>query len=171
MSADEAATRYENLANFYDKMGHFWVGTGPFILDTVSPVEGSVSIVRNPDYPDPASKWARFGEPKLATVEVDGPGQVVAGTDATFDVFVTFHGEAYPAEELSAAKYLVFDATGALVDSGDATLTADGEYTVTLSGDVTGQMEAGAAKIEVAVSSQVVSVPSFATFEFVVVGQ
>ncbi|RME65575.1 MAG: ABC transporter substrate-binding protein, partial [Caldilineae bacterium] len=158
-------------ANFYDKMGHFWVGTGPFILDTVSPVEGSVSIVRNPDYPDPASKWAGFGEPKLATVEVDGPGQVVAGTDVVFDVFVTFHDEAYPADEIAAAKYLVFDATGALVDTGDAELVADGEYMVSLSGDVTGKMEAGAAKIEVAISSSVVSIPSFSSFEFVVVGQ
>ncbi|RME43548.1 MAG: ABC transporter substrate-binding protein [Chloroflexi bacterium] len=171
ISADEAATRYANLAAFYDKMGHFWVGTGPFILDDVSPVEGTVSIVRNPDYPDPASKWAGFGEPKLATVELDGPGQVPAGSDAAFDVFITFHDEAYPADEIGAVKYLVFDATGSLVATGDAELVADGEYSVSLSGDVTGQMEAGAAKLEVAVSSKVVSIPSFASFEFVVVGQ
>ncbi len=169
VSADEAAARYQNLANFVEKWGHFWVGTGPFILESVSPVEGSVTIVRNPDYPDPATKWAGFGEPKIAEAEVDGPGQVVAGQEVVFDVFVTFQGEAYPADEISAVKYLVFDATGSLVDSGDAELVADGEYTVTLSGDVTGQMEAGAAKIEVAVSPLPVSIPTFSDLEFVVV--
>lgn len=169
VSAEEAAARYENLANFYAEKGHFWVGTGPFILDTVSPVEGSVSIVRNPNYPDPATKWAGFGEPKLATVEVDGPGQVTAGAEATFDVFVTYRDEPYPADEIEAVKYLVFDAAGTLVTTGEAELVADGEYRVALSADVTEQMEAGAAKLEVAVSSKVVSIPRFGTFEFVVI--
>ncbi|MCS7220857.1 MAG: ABC transporter substrate-binding protein [Anaerolineae bacterium] len=169
VSAEEAAARYENLANFYAEKGHFWVGTGPFILDTVSPVEGSVSIVRNPNYPDPATKWAGFGEPKLATVEVDGPGQVTAGTEATFDVFVTYQDEPYPAAEIEAVKYLVFDAAGTLVATGEAEQVADGEYRVALSADVTEQMEAGAAKLEVAVTSKVVSIPRFGTFEFVVI--
>ncbi len=169
VSADEVATRYENLASFYEEYGHFWVGTGPFILETVSPVESSLSLARNPNYPDPATKWAGFGEPKIAEAEVDGPGQVVAGTEAVFDVYVTFQGEPYAADEISAVKYLVFDATGALVATGDAEMVADGEYMVTLSADETGQMEPGAAKIEVAVSPLAVSVPTFADLEFVVV--
>ncbi len=169
VTPEEAAARYQNLANFFEEWGHFWVGTGPFILDDVSPVEGTVTIVRNPDYPDPATKWAGFGEPKLADVEVDGPGQVVAGQEAVFDIFVTFKDDPYPAAEISAVKYLVFDATGTLVATGTAEALADGEYMVTLGGDVTEQMEAGAAKIEVAVTSTVVSIPRFSTFEFVVV--
>ncbi|GIV76721.1 MAG: ABC transporter substrate-binding protein [Litorilinea sp.] len=169
VSADEVATRYQNLASFYEEYGHFWVGTGPFILETVSPVESSLSLARNPNYPDPATKWAGFGEPKIAEAEVDGPGQVVAGTEAVFDVYVTFQGEPYAADEISAVKYLVFDATGNLVATGDAEMVADGEYMVTLSADDTGQMEPGAAKIEVAVSPLAVSVPTFADLEFVVV--
>lgn len=169
VTADEAKARYENLAKWYDEMGHFWVGTGPFYLSRVDTTASVVVIDRNPDYPDLATKWAGFGEPKIAEVEVDGPGQVVTGQEATFDVFVTFKGEPYPADEIEAVKYLVFDDAGNLVTSGDAELVEDGQYQVVLSGDATQNIPAGAARLEVAVTSKLVSIPSFGSFEFVAV--
>ncbi len=169
VTADEAKARYENLAKWYDEMGHFWVGTGPFYLSRVDTTAQVVVIDRNPDYPDPATKWAGFGTPKIADVEVDGPGQVTAGQEATFDVYVTYQDEPYPADDIEAVKYLVFDDAGNLVTSGDAELVEDGTYQVVLSGDVTQNIPAGPAKIEVAVTSKLVSIPSFGSLEFVAV--
>jgi peptide/nickel transport system substrate-binding protein len=167
ITADEAAARYANLQAFYADKGHFWVGSGPFILDQVFFVEKTATLVRNENYPDLADKWLRFSSPKLSEVEIDGAGRVSIGAEATFDVFISYEGEAYPADELVSVKYLLFGSDGTLIEVGEAELVADGQYVVTLSAETTGKLAAGAAKLEVAVVSSVVSVPSFAAFEFV----
>lgn len=169
VTAEEAAARYANLDAWFADKGHFWIGTGPMILDQVFTVEGNIVLKRNENFPDLADKWAGFSEPKIAVVDVSGAGQVTAGQEAVFDVTVTFDGEAYPADELSTVKYLVFDSNNQLVATGEADYVADGQYTVTLPADLTGGFDAGANKIEVAVASKVVSIPSFGAFEFVTV--
>ncbi|HCB02062.1 MAG TPA: ABC transporter substrate-binding protein [Anaerolineae bacterium] len=169
VTAEEAAARYANLDAWFADKGHFWIGTGPMILDQVFTVEGNIVLKRNENFPDLADKWAGFSEPKIAVVDVSGAGQVTAGQEAVFDVTVTFNGEAYPADELSTVKYLVFDSNNQLVATGEADYVADGQYTVTLPADLTGGFDAGANKIEVAVASKVVSIPSFGAFEFVTV--
>ena len=73
VTADEAAARYANLQAWYDLKKHFYVGNGPYYLDGVFPTENTVTVARNPNFTDLANKWDRFGEPKMATVEVDGP--------------------------------------------------------------------------------------------------
>jgi peptide/nickel transport system substrate-binding protein len=168
VTADEAAARYANLAIWYTERNHFWIGTGPFYLYRVFPVEQTVTLQRNPDFPDMANKWSNYGEPKIPVAEVDGPGQIAAGEEATFDVFVTFKEQPYPVAELAKVSYLVFDANGTLVTSGDATNVAEGQYQVVLGSDVTGAMASGSYKMEVAAVSNLVSVPGFASFEFIV---
>ncbi len=167
LTPEEVQTRWANLKRWYAEQGHFWIGTGPFYLDKVFPVEGTLTLLRNEAYPDLATKWAGFAEPKLAVVEIDGPGTVKIGSEATFDVYVTFKDAPYPQAEIGQAKYLLFDAKGELVATGEATAVEDGKYQIVLSAEVTGKLEAGSNKLEVAVSPTVVSVPSFATFEFV----
>jgi peptide/nickel transport system substrate-binding protein len=168
VTAEEAAARYANLATWYEERGNFWVGTGPFYLYRVFPVEQTVTLQRNADFPDKADRWSNFGEPKIATVELDGPGQVDAGSEAVYDVFVTFKDEPYPADEVNSVKYLVFDASGNLVTEGDAAFVADGQYQVTLGTDVTGAFTSGGYKLEVAVVVKPVSLPGFASLEFIV---
>ncbi|MEW5869027.1 MAG: ABC transporter substrate-binding protein [Chloroflexota bacterium] len=167
VTADEATARYANLAAWYETKGHFWLGTGPFYLYKVFPVEGTLMLQRNPEYPDMADKWSGFGAPKFATAEIDGPGQVTIGSEVTFDVYVTYNEEPYPQNEIANVKYLVFDAKGALVDTGEATAVADGQYQVVLSADITSKLEAGANKLEIAISPLVVSIPTFVSYEFV----
>ena len=169
ITADEATARYENLNQWVTDHGHFWIGTGPFYLDQVFTGEGQAVLKRNENFPDLANKWDRFSAPKIAVVDVSGDGQVTAGQEAVFDVFVTFNDEPYPADELELVKYLIFDANGELAASGDAELVSDGQYVVTLGPDITSALEAGSSKIEVAVASKLVSIPSFSSFEFVTV--
>jgi peptide/nickel transport system substrate-binding protein len=167
LTADEAAARYANLQTWYDLKKHFWVGNGPYYLDGVFPTESTVTVARNPNFTDLSDKWDRFGEPKMATVEVEGPASVTIGEAAEFSVMVYFKDEAYPAAEIDSVAYLVFDATGALAGKGAAEAVADGEYKVTLPAELTSALAAGSNKLEVAVVSKVVSVPAFGAFEFV----
>lgn len=167
ISSDDAAARYANLQEWYRRRGHLWVGTGAFYLDKVFPVEGTVILSRFEDYPDPADKWSQFGEPKFPVVEIDGPGRVTLGEEAAYDVYVTFNGEPYLAEEVQEVKYLVYDATGAFAFSGIAEASEAGLYRVVLTPEQTAALEAGSNRLEVVVVSNVVSIPTLAQFEFV----
>ncbi len=166
ITADQAKARYTNLQAWYAAHGHFWVGTGPYILDKVFLTEKTLTLKNNPDYPDLADRWSNFGEPKFATATLDGPAQVKIGDTATFDITVTYKGDPYPQSEIKQVKYLLYDATGAVVDTGIANAVADGHYQVVLSADVTSKLAAGADKIEVAVVPLPVSVPTFVSMDF-----
>jgi peptide/nickel transport system substrate-binding protein len=167
ITADEATARYNNLLGFYGDHGHFWVGIGPYILDQVFSVEKTAVLVNNPDFPDLSDKWSGFSAPKIATAEIDGSARITAGDEASFDVYVTYNNDPYPADEVSSVKYLLYDATGAIIETGDAVLDMDGHYVVTLSGESTAALGTGSDKLEVAVVVVPVSIPAFATFDFV----
>ncbi|MFC1936091.1 ABC transporter substrate-binding protein [Chloroflexota bacterium] len=167
IDTEEAQVRYARILSWYEDKGHFWIGTGPYMLDEVFQVEKTATMVHNPFYPDPSDRWTRFATPKLAEVEVDGPAFVTIGEEALFDVYITFQGEDYPIDELLSVKYLLYDAGGELVEYGEATAEADGWYSVTLSAESTAALEAGANKLEIAVAAIPVSVPSFGEYEFV----
>jgi peptide/nickel transport system substrate-binding protein len=162
VTTEEATLRYKNLEAWYDAHGHFWVGTGPYYLDEVFLVEKTATLRHFDYYPDPSDKWAGFAEPKLAEVEIDGDSTVAAGSAATFTVYVDYGGAAYPSDEISEVKYLLYDASGEIVDIGTADFVAEGEYSFTVT-----PATAGAHKIEVAVLAIPVSIPSFSTFEFI----
>ncbi|MFZ6030741.1 MAG: ABC transporter substrate-binding protein [Chloroflexota bacterium] len=167
ITAEEAAARYANLMAFYEQQGHFWVGTGPYYLDKVYLTEKSLTLKHFADFPDSADRWAGFGTPRIADVEIDGAGIVTAGEEATFDVYVTFEGEAYPQADIEEVKVLLYNATGDVVFVGAAEVVADGQYQVVLDAETTKLLEAGSSKLEIAVLPYVVSVPTFASFEFV----
>jgi len=165
VTAEEAALRYDNTGTWVREQGHFWIGTGPFFLNKVFPLEATLTLSRYEDFPDPADRWGGFGSPLIATVEVDGPGQVTIGEEATFDVFVSFGEEPYPVDQIATAKYLLFDATGALIATGDVEISD--AMVVTLPADVTSKLAAGSNKLEVVITSKAVSIPAFAAFEFI----
>jgi peptide/nickel transport system substrate-binding protein len=167
IGADEAALRYENLAEWFRRRGHFWVGTGPFYLERAFPVEGTVILQRNAAYPDMADKWAGFSAPAIAEVEVDGPGRVTIGSEATYEVFIDFQDAPYPTADIVEVKYLLFDATGALAEVGAATVVEEGLWEVVLSSDTTGGLAEGSNKLEIIVISTRVALPSVDAIEFV----
>jgi len=144
-----------------------WIGTGPYYLDQVFLTEKSLTLKPFTDYPDYADRWANFGEPKLAVVEMDGPGQVKIGEEATFDVFVTYKDEPYPASEIKVVKYLLYDAKNEIVKVAEVEATEDGVYTIVLDAATTSALEAGSNKLEVAVVPITVSQPTFESLEFV----
>jgi peptide/nickel transport system substrate-binding protein len=167
VSEEEAAQRWSNLNEWYAKRGHFWIGTGPYYLEGVFFLEGTVIAQHNPNYIDRSDRWSGFAMPKIAEVEVDGPGRVDIGAEATYDVYIEFQGEPYALDDISRVSYLLFDASGEMVSSGEAEAVEDGLYQVVLGGDETSQLQTGASKLEVVVVSKAVAIPSFVAFEFV----
>ncbi len=169
LTADEAKARYEDLQQWFADHGHYWIGTGPYYLDKAFLTEKTLTLKNNTDFPDLASKWETFSQPKLADAQLDGPGQVKVGDEAVFDVNVTFNGEPYAESDIRQVKYLLYDATGALQSTGEALAVADGQYQVVLDKDVTSKLEAGSNRLEVAVIPTPVAVPAFTSLDFVVV--
>lgn len=165
ISAEEARQRWRLLSAWRAGRGHYWVGMGPFLLHRVSPVEKIVELRRFGRFPDPATKWLRFGEPRLAAVTVTGPRQVAAGAPATFEVRITEGDRPYPAQDLQEVKYLLFDSRQELVAQGRAR-AAGPNWQVALTADVTRRLRPGSSRLEVIVVSKVVSVPTFASVTF-----
>jgi peptide/nickel transport system substrate-binding protein len=167
VTEEEATSRWANYSDWYGKRGHFWIGTGPYYLEGVFPVEGTVIARQNRDYIDNADRWSGFTTPKISVVEVDGPGRVDIGAEASYDVYVTFQDEPYPLAEIDFVSFLVFDATGATAVTGRAEAVEDGLFRITLSADQTSELVSGANKMEVVVVSKAVAIPSSTSFEFV----
>ncbi len=168
LSDGEVEARYENLNEWYGRRGHFWLGTGPFFLQRVFPVEGTLILQHNPDYPDMADRWAEFIEAPIPQVVMDGPGQVSAGEEAVFDVFVDLEENVpYPAEDISMVKFLVFDAAGELAFTGDADAVEDGYWQIVLDADMTSELEAGSNRVVGIVVSKNALVPVRDVVEFV----
>ncbi len=169
ITAADAKARYDALTKWYADHGHFWIGTGPYYLDKVFTTEKTLTLKNNPDFPDLVDTWAKFDSPKLASATVNGPAQVKIGDSATFDVNVTLpDGTPYANSDIKEVKYLLYDPTGAVINTGDATAAGDGHYQVVLGSDVTGKLVAGADKVEVAVVPIPVAIPAYASISFVV---
>ncbi len=167
LTAEEAAARYANLKTFRDTFGHFWLGTGPYYIDSVFFTEKTAVVKHFADYPYPAERWSAFGEPVVAEVDMEGPAQVAIGEEAKFDVFVTFKGEPYKVDDVKYVKAMLYDAEGATVLVKEAELVEEGKYVVTLTAEETAGLAAGSNKLEVAVVPLVVNQPTLAAVEFV----
>ena len=169
VTEEEARDRWENYADWYRDVAHFWIGNGPYYLEQAYPVEGTAVLKRFPAYPDPADRWSGYAEPRIAEAEVEGPAQVAAGSAATYRVEIGFGGEPYPLDDIVEVKYLVFGTSGEVVLSGEAKAIEDGLYEVILTADQTADLETGSHSLEVIVVPLLVSVPTFESIGFVVV--
>jgi peptide/nickel transport system substrate-binding protein len=169
VSPAEIEERYEALARWYADRRHFWVESGPYYLHSVHPVERSVVLRRFEGFHDPADKWLRFTEPRIPSLEIDGPRIVRKGDAPAFDVAITFNGESYPAADIERARYLLFDGRGRLIAEGDAEPVADGRWIVPIDAAAVDALGVGASSVEIAVTSRHVALPAFASHGFAVV--
>ena len=167
VTADDMQARFANLAEWYRRRGHLWVGTGPFYLERAFPVEGTVVLQRNRDYPDMATRWMGFAEAPIPGVLLDGPGRVTIGEEAVYEVAIDLAGAPYPVDDIDNVKYLLVDATGNVAFVGAAEAIEDGLWEIVLDADTTGALEAGSNQLEVVVVSKRVAVPATDSLSFV----
>ena len=168
LTSDEAKARYSNYKAWYGVHKHFMIGTGPYYLDKVFLTEKNLVLKNSGYFTDPSDRWAKFSEPKLATATLDGPTTVKMGDEATFDVTVTYKDAPYTSTDIKLVKYLLYDATGAVVTIGEAKMVSEGNYQVVLSAEATAKLAAGSAKLEVAVVLYPAAIPAFTSIDFVV---
>jgi hypothetical protein len=172
LTAEEATARYAGLKAWYAAKGHFWVGTGPYYLDKVD-LNGFTAVVKNnPEFPDLADRWARFGTPPMGEAALDGPAQVKIGEETVFTVTLTNKntGDPYPTADVKEMKFLLYNDKGETVYVGIGVATADaGVFTLTIPADVAAKLVAGAGKIEAAAVLVPVAIPAFTSLDYVVV--
>ncbi|MBI4180447.1 MAG: ABC transporter substrate-binding protein [Chloroflexi bacterium] len=166
VTADEASKRYTALGDWYQKRGHFWVGNGPYYLDSVHTVQKTVVLHRFDQYRQTDQKLLAFTSPRIANVKISGPDQTRIGGAAEFQLEVTFNGKPYPIGDMDLVKFLLFGSNGALAISGDAEAVRDGLWRVRLTADQSKQLQAGANRLEIIAAPKVVSVASFSSFTF-----
>ena len=170
ISDGEVEARYEALEKWNQEREHFWVGNGPFYLDSVHPTEGNVVLRRYENFKDPSDKWLRFSKPRIPDVAVTGPVRVDVGTTAAFDVSVLFEGKPYPEDEIEFVRYLVFDGRGDLATQGDASRSEHG-WTIELTPDQTATLRSGSNRLDVAVASKSVALTAFESHSFATMGE
>ena len=168
--------RLTNLTQWYDHHGHFWVGTGPLYLKEVITDAGRLVMKPHPDYPSSGDNWDEYTDPPIADISVNGPSSFERGEKVTYTVEVTLDGNPYPASDIEAVHYLVVDSQDEVRFSGEATqtlttgvnarmsgmtATTDGRWYVILSPEMTQQLPPGPSRLQIAVSSKRVVIPSF----------
>ncbi|NPA31020.1 MAG: ABC transporter substrate-binding protein, partial [Chloroflexi bacterium] len=168
LSADEVATRWANYRAWYARYGHFWVGSGPFMLTQVHGVEDNLVLECAPTFPDPVDKWAALSEPLWPEVHIDGPTRVSAAEGGAWTVFVeTRDGEPYPKAEVDQVRYFFW--LGAdLLAQGRAVADEPGRYTVTAAPRLFPADSAQPVTLEVVVTVRSVSKPTLVQYEFMV---
>lgn len=73
VSRAEADARWTALQAWYAEYGHFWLGTGPFYLESAYPVTGTLTLRHNPAFPDAAGRWDTFAAEAMPKVQVNYP--------------------------------------------------------------------------------------------------
>ncbi|AGA90908.1 putative solute binding protein [Thioflavicoccus mobilis 8321] len=165
----EGAERYRALTDWYTAHHHFWVGDGPFYLDSVHAIERTVILRRFADFPDPADKWLRFSKPQIPELALDGPLVVASGAGVELTLGVTYADRPYPAEAIEGVRFLLFDGSARLALKGEAEPVAPGRWRIRLDPEQVAALGIGANRLEVAVTSKRVALPAFASHVFATV--
>jgi peptide/nickel transport system substrate-binding protein len=172
ITAADATARYAGLKAWYAARGHFWDGTGPYYLADVDLNGFTASVKNNPDFPDLADRWAKFGVAPMGEAALDGPAQVKIGAEAVFTATLTNRntGDPYPTADVKEVKFLLYNDKGETVYVGAGVATADaGVFTLTIPADVSATLIAGTGSIEAAAVLIPVAIPAFTSLDYVVV--
>ncbi len=135
ITPDEALARYNNLKQWYQAHGHFWVGAGPFYVDSVDPTAKIIVLKANRDYPDTADRWAIFSEPLIPEISLPTSVEVVSSLPAEIDAKLTFKGQPLTENDISMVKFLY--TVGGYTKTGDAIPMGNGVWRILLSGEDT----------------------------------
>ncbi|MCS7103948.1 MAG: ABC transporter substrate-binding protein [Thermofilaceae archaeon] len=171
VSVDEAKARYQALMNWYKERKHFWVGDGPFYLDSVDYMAHTAVLKANRNHPDKADRWAWLADPPIPEVKIEVPENVIPGIAADINVRVSFKGQPYPAKRIEFVKYLVLDASGNVMDKGEAKAVSDGLFKISLSSEATGKFTPGTYKILTFTLSKDVAMPATVEASFLAISQ
>jgi peptide/nickel transport system substrate-binding protein len=176
VTRDEAKARYAKLRQWYNKKGHFWVGQGPYYVDSVHTIEKNIVLSRFEQFDKPDPRWLKFAEPRIADVTVNGPSTVKIGHPAKFQVDIEFQSKPYQRQDMDFIVVLLFDGADNLVfvDKFDKKKIddkfKDGQLQVMLPAEKMAELHPGSYRLEIAVTSHAVSIVSLASITFATLG-
>jgi len=168
LTTEEITTRYQNLKNWSDEKGHFWVGTGNFYLDQVDFVGHSAVMKAFRDYTFKADRFARLAEPPIPESSVVVPENIIPGLGAVINYELSYKGEPYPNDKMELAKYMVLDSVGNLVTVGEAEPVEEGKWLIGLDSTETARMSAGSYELITLALSTDVAMPGVLETPFLV---
>ena len=142
----DPSPRWNALKAFSEKYGHYLVMSGPFYIERVDPVAAQVILAAFRDYPYTADKWDHLLKPRVPSISVEVPKEVVPGLPALINVTSTVEGKPYSEVNM---QYVLEDPSGAVVASGSATAKAPGLFTIELTKEATSKLVAGIHKLTV----------------------
>jgi peptide/nickel transport system substrate-binding protein len=73
ITSGEAAARWVNLQTWYGAHGHFWLGTGPFYLESAQPGVPTLTLQHNDAFPDAAGRWDAYAAPPNPAMQINYP--------------------------------------------------------------------------------------------------
>jgi len=142
----DPSPRWNALKAFSEKYGHYLVMSGPFYIERVDPVAAQVILAAFRDYPYTADKWDHLLKPRVPSISVEAPKEVVPGLPAIINVTSTVEGKPYSDVNM---QYVLEDPAGAVVASGSATAKAPGLFAIELTKEATSKLVAGIHRLTV----------------------
>jgi len=194
ITREDAVARYYNLKEWFEETGHFLVGNGPYLLQSLhsSPIapallwvgRAALWIGRNVLVPALAGVVATFAtslaKKPVPEVEIEGPQEIKIGGYADFDVEVKRAGtdKPYPTEDIEEVKYVITGPRRETIAKGDAEfkeIKVNGlwkRWEVFLTPETTARFEAGRTySLKVVVISKRITVVASETKTFIATPQ
>lgn len=142
----DATSRWNSLKAFSEKYGHYLVMSGPFFIERVDPVAAQVILAAFREYPFTADRWDYLLKPRVPSIVVEVPSEVVPGLPALINVTSRVEGKPYSDVNV---QYVLEDPAGVVVDSGLASTRGAGVFTIEFTKEATSRLTAGIYKLTV----------------------
>jgi len=142
----DPSSRWNSLKSFSEKYGHYLVMSGPFYIERVDPVAAQVILAAYRDYPFTADRWDSLRSPRVPSITVQVPAEVVPGLPAVINITSSVEGKPY--SEVNV-QYVLEDPSGVVVASGSASAKAPGVFAVEFTKEATSKLVAGIYKLTV----------------------
>jgi peptide/nickel transport system substrate-binding protein len=170
VTAADAQARYTNLQNWYNTHHTFWVGNGPFYLDSVD-FTGHVAVIKAfRDYTYKADRWASLASAPIPVTSVQVPTSVVPGLKANFNLSLTDpQGQPYSNDRMDFVKYVVVDSKGVTRFSGSAVAAAQGKWAIGVNETTSAALSPGTYTLTTIALSKDVAVAGVQKTPFIVI--
>jgi len=157
---EDAVARYQSALKWILDRGHLWIGSGPFYLDSVKPVEKIVVLKANRNYPYLADRWAGFQQPPIPVIKIkSAPSVIEIGGSATIDLSVSRpDGSPYETEYIKEVLYIVFQKEA--IAKGEAKPVGTGVWRIELTPSDTAKLEPGSLSLVLVAVSKLANLPA-----------
>ncbi len=153
---EEAKARWEALAKWYEKYGHFLVSNGPFIAYKADPAAKMAVLKAFREYPLKADYWDWLLKPRVPEIKVAKMPDIVPGMEAKIELTSTFEGKPYDKVRI---KVSFVGPAGAAVITKDAKRVGPGKFEVLLTPEDTGRLTPGVYTVEVIAVGEEAALP------------